>query len=90
MAIDLKYLRREGRGAPGLACGELCLEAADEIECLRRLRALSRALCDKLDECAPHIASAFVLGAVHGARYTGPSYADELAALKIALSQPTK
>ena len=33
--LDLDDMRREGRDASGLACGELCLAGAAEIECLR-------------------------------------------------------
>ena len=33
--IDTKEMRQEGKEAGGLRCGELCVQAADEIERLR-------------------------------------------------------
>lgn len=35
--LDLVRLRRAGSEASSLLCGQLCLEAADEIERLREL-----------------------------------------------------
>ena len=48
---------------------------------------LLRGLVEKLDECLPHIANAFVLAAVHGARYDGPNYKAELDAAREYLAE---
>jgi len=50
----------------------------------------AQALVVKLDECAPHITSAFLLQQVHGGQYTGPTYAAELGALRAALAATSR
>jgi hypothetical protein len=50
-----------------------------------------KALVDKLDECRPHINRAFVMWqSIRGGSYTGPDFADELAAAKALLARRTK
>ena len=44
-------------------------------------------LCDKLDECEPHINAAFGFAAIHGARYEGPNYAIAHKEARAALAQ---
>lgn len=40
--LDLDTLRRAGREAPGLYCGTLCLQAADELEAAWRVISITR------------------------------------------------
>jgi hypothetical protein len=76
---------------------EFGLRVADAVQCWKdfksiveardaarekRLRDLLTNLVRKLDECTPHIASAFVLSAAHGAVYEGPNYKAELDAAR--------
>ena len=55
-----------------------------------RIETLAQALVDKLDvvHASPDMQAVWVLQYVHGGRYTGPNYANELAALRAALSTP--
>jgi hypothetical protein len=46
------------------------------------------ALVTKLDECQPHIADAFLHRHLRCGPYSGPTYADELTALRAALNRP--
>jgi len=54
-----------------------------------RLHAAATALVAKLDECAPHIADAFLHRELRCGAYTGPNYAEELAVVRRALSATT-
>lgn len=70
---------------------EMCSDiscAATELADLRRkldvMREAVRAFLAKHDECQPHITDAFVHRELRCGPYTGPSYADELAALRTA------
>jgi chromosome segregation ATPase len=51
-----------------------------------RYREALKNLVVKLDECKPHINSAFLVQAMHGMEYKGPDCASELAAAKNALA----
>lgn len=44
-------------------------------------------LVDKLEECQPYIDDTFILGYVHGGRYDGPTYGEELKAAKEILKK---
>lgn len=52
---------------------------------LQDLRETLRDLVDALDACEPGIEAAFMMQQIHGGRYTGPTYSDELEAAKAAL-----
>jgi len=52
---------------------------------LTRLREALSALVDKLDECKPYVDGAFTFQQLHGGRYTGPNYGDELLAARAAI-----
>ena len=56
---------------------------------LSQLQALVRALVDKLDESDKASQGIFITAAMHGIHYNGPSYADELQALKATLDATT-
>ncbi len=45
----------------------------------------ARALIAKLDECEPHISTAFLLMQMKCGPYTGPNYGEELKALRAAV-----
>lgn len=50
-----------------------------------KLRGAAEALVAKLDECADHVADAFLHRFLRCGEYTGPTYKDELDALREAL-----
>lgn len=52
-----------------------------------KLEAVLGHLVAKLDECKPHIDGVFSFFALHGNNYSGPNYADELAAAREVLSR---
>lgn len=56
---------------------------------LTQLQALVRALVAKLDESDKASQGIFITAAMHGIHYNGPSYADELQALKAATLDAT-
>lgn len=63
------------------------LEAVERVE---KLEAAARTFVDKLDLVTPAINGAFTFGHIHGNVYDGPTYEHELAALRAALSSPSK
>jgi hypothetical protein len=76
---------------------ELAVEAVNALPTLlatiealardkERLEEALAALVTKLDECEPYITNAFLLCAVRGATYAGPSYENELKAARAALT----
>ncbi len=52
---------------------------------LATLQAQVTALVMKIDECLPAVASASVMSYIHGARYTGPTFGEELKGMFISL-----
>lgn len=56
-------------------------------ERIAALEAAAGALVRKLRLVQPVIENAFVMAAVHGARYDGPNYGNELRALERALGE---
>lgn len=56
-----------------------------ELLALRRVAKAAEELVKALRVCGPIIANAFVMEAMRGREYNGPSYAAELTALEAAL-----
>ncbi len=53
------------------------------------MREAVQAFLDKLDVCQPYIDNAFVMLAIRGMEHTGPTYGEELEALRAALNSNT-
>jgi len=58
--------------------------APDDYEDLRKAAC---ALIIKLDACAPYINNAFLMKQLHGSRYTGPTFNEELEKLREVLGR---
>jgi hypothetical protein len=61
--------------------------AKDRLQSLLSIEQRVRTFLAKLDECSPHIDSAFLMMEMHSGPYRGPDYGTELAELRAALTQ---
>ena len=59
--------------------------ALDPSERLIKLETAAAELVARIDLCQPGIDSAFLLAAVHGCPYDGPTYASQLEELRLVL-----